>query len=592
MRACLAMALAWAGGFGLPGPPELALPLLAITIVLGWWLRAEPERPPSRAAGVLAMLALAVVLGLLARTLGRVAIATPAALWSVPIAALALLIGKRRPTRRTELALAPTLLCLALLAGLFGASFEAAGAQANGRVYGSPILGVHPRQAVAVRIDGYGPHDIIADDYVDPPGGQGYDPSRWAAHLEAELHAIATLHYADGPARARAAYAGAEVEVHEALVPEADRELHASLLGIEVRSGTSGEGSTVEFVCPGQPLDPRSDSASGAIARSCPRKYLPDGSTGLGLAARFPGHVQVVGRDRARLARALGWPSGDAKFDRRALALESGLWLIAIALACWLLARTRDRSEAAPVGMGMLGSAIAGLLLLALLVPPSLATADRGGPTVLAILLLLLPARAQRERGALPCALLLALLAASPLAGRGDALELLAVTRDGLFELGLAWPTAAALAGSLAASVLTIGAGISAAALISCTRALHDPIRRERRHTIALSLVVTLACAIALALRKPVDDLPLLQGAAALLTLALFRLRSRPQQLALALVCTLAAAAPILDGDARNWVAFGLVGLATLLCLGLGLGLGFGSPFTGRSGPDAKPQPD
>ncbi|HVI00170.1 MAG TPA: hypothetical protein VM869_15745, partial [Enhygromyxa sp.] len=540
-----------------------------------FWLRPNPperaEAEPStirvrRGVELLGLLALAVLLGLLARTLGRVLIATPAALWSLPIAALVLVIG----TRRRSLALAPMLVAAALAAALLGASFEAAGPQPNGREYGSPVLGVHPRQAVAVRIDGFGPHDIIADDYVDPPGGQGYDPQRWAARLEAELHAIAALHYAEGPARARAAYANAEVEVHEALVPAHERELHASLLGLEIRSGTIGEGSTVELVCPGQPLDPRGGSASAAVDRSCPRKYLPDGSTGLGLAARFPGHTQVVGRDRARLAGLLGWPSGDAKADRRALALESGAWLLMLVIVAWLLARARDRSEAARGGAVMIGIAMVATLALALLVPPS-ASSTHGGPTLLAIVLLLMPTHGKREPAALPCALLLALLAASPLAGHGDALELLAITRDGLFDLGLAWPIASAIAGSLAAVVLTIGAGISAVALIDRSHA------RERRHTGALVLALALACGLGLALRKPVDDLPLLQGAGALLTLALVRMRSRPQQLALALACTAAAVAPILDGDARNPIVLALVGLAAVLCLGLGSALGFRS---------------
>lgn len=572
-RACLAMAIAWAGGFGLPGPPTLALPLLAIAVALGWWMTPDLERPTTRGAGIVGMLALALLLGLLARTLGRVVITTPATLWSLPIIGLALVIAGRRRAA-WELALAPILVALALAASVFGASFEGAGPQPHGRVYGSPVLGVHPRQAIAVRIDGHGPHDIIADDYVDPPGGQGYDPARWAEHLETELHAIAEQHYADGPARARAAYAGAEVEVHEALVPAAERDLYGSLLGLEIRSGTLGEGSMVELVCPGQPLDPRSDTID-TTARSCPRKYLPDGSTGLGLAARFPGYTQIVGRDRARLARWLGWPSGDAKQDRRALALESGAWLLTITLACWLLARSRERGDAvARRGAMTIGLALLSLLAIALLVPPSDASTDHGGATLLAILLLLIPARAKSERAALPyalaCALVLVLLAASPMVGRGDAIELLAITRDGLFELGLAWPIASALAGSLAAAALTIGAGISAGALIDRARAVGD-LGRERRHAALLALLAALAVGLGLALRKPVDDLPLLHGAAALLTLALFRLRSRPQQLALTLVCTAAAAAPLLEGQARNPVALTLVGVATLLCLVLGL---------------------
>ncbi|MFO7564631.1 MAG: hypothetical protein R6X02_18455 [Enhygromyxa sp.] len=583
-RACLAMALAWAGGFGLPGPMAVGLPLLLLAIGLGWWMKVGEDEAPG-GSRVLEMVALALLLGLLGRALGRVVIATPAALWSLPVVGLGLVIAGRRSSAWFPwLALALT--GLALAAAIFGASFEAAGVHAQGRIYSTPILGVHPRQAVAVRIDGFGPHDIVADDYVDPPGGQGYDPERWAAKLEAELHAIAERNYAEGPARARAAYAEARVELREAMVPPFERDFYTSLLSVEVRSGTAGEGSTVEFVCPGQPLDPRARPASGAIGRSCPRKYLVDGSAGLGLASRFAGHTQVIGRDRARLARLLGWPSGDAKHDRRLLALESGAWLLVVALGGWLLGRRRELGELAGPAVGMIGVATVGLLLLALLAPSSEARSaldPHGGPTVLAILLLLIPARRDHEPAALPCALLLAILAAAPLAGRGDALELLAITRDALLDLGLAWSSATALAGSLATVALTIGAAISAAALVDRSRAVRVGDERERRHAGALiSLGLVLACGLALALRKPADDLALLQSAAALLVLGVGSPRgaalrfapgsvSRLRQLVLALVCAAAAAAPILDGDARSPVALGVAGLVALLCLAVGL---------------------
>ena len=149
--------------------------------------------------------------------------------------------------------------------------------------------------------------------------GRDHGTAATVARLESELHAIAEHHYAEGPARAHAAYSGAEVEIHEAIVAATERELYSSMLGVEVHSGTIGEGSTGEFVCPGQPLDPRGVAASAAIGRSCPRKYMADGSAGLGLASRFPGYTQVIGRDRVRLARVLGWPSGDAAIDRRTL---------------------------------------------------------------------------------------------------------------------------------------------------------------------------------------------------------------------------------------------------------------------------------
>jgi hypothetical protein len=302
------------------------------------------------------------------------------------------------------------------------------------------------------------------------------------------------------------------------------------------------------------------------LERIFEKRVGADGSTGLGLAARFPGHTQVVGRDRVRVAHALGWPSGDRVTDRRLLALESGIWLLVLVVACWLLGRSRELGEAARVSEGMVGCALLVVVLLALLSPSHATAAAHGGPTVLAILLVLVPARRDTEPAALPCALALALLAMSPLAGSGDAIELLASTRDGLLELGLSWSTAVALAGSLAVVVLAVGGGIAAAALIERARA------RERQHTAEmLTLALALACGIGLALRKPTDDLALLQSAAALLTLALVRLRSPAQQVALALVCAAATAAPILDGEARNPVALGLVGLAVLLCLGLGL---------------------
>jgi hypothetical protein len=338
-------------------------------------------------------------------------------------------------------------------------------------------------------------------------------------------------------------------------------------------------------VCPGQPLDPRAAPASAAVARSCPRKYLADGSAGLGLASRFPGHTQVIGRDRARLARALGWPSGDASHDRRSLALESGAWLLALVLGGWLVGRRRDLDEMARSTAGVIGLATVSLLLLALLSSPTLAAHEvgHGGPTLLAILLVLIPGR--RELPALPCALLLALLAAAPLAGSGDAVVLVAIIRDRLLDLGLGWSLATALAGSLATVALTIGAGISAAALLDRSRPSRDPDSRERRHAAWISLALALACGLGLALRKPVDDLALLPGAAALLVLGTYRMRSGPQQMALTLVCAVAAAAPILDGDARSPVAVGLVGLLVLLCLGVGLGPG------SRRGPSPAAEP-
>jgi hypothetical protein len=209
--------------------------------------------------------------------------------------------------------------------------------------------------------------------------------------------------------------------------------------------------------------------------------------------------------------------------------------------------------------------ACVGLLLLALWVPPSDSAIERGGPTLLAILLVSVPTRTEpKDKLGLACALLLALMAAAPLAGRGDVLELVAIARDGLLELGIGWPLASALAGSLATLALMIGVGISAAALSQGSAG------SEPRH-VWISLGLALVCGLGLALRKPVEDLPLLQGAAAVLVLGLLRPRSRPRRWVLALACAAAAAAPILEGDARSPVALGVLGLAVLLCLALAL---------------------
>jgi hypothetical protein len=103
-----------------------------------------------------------------------------------------------------------------------------------------------------------------------------------------------------------------------------------------------------------------------------------------------------------------------------------------------------------------------------------------------------------------PLAGLLALLAASPLAGTGDALALLDATVDPLvLGLGLGWSTSRALAGGLA--VLALAAGLGA-----CAGALFEPREARRGRPEAIRFALALAVAVALALRKPADDLALL----------------------------------------------------------------------------------
>jgi hypothetical protein len=571
-RISLAIAVAWAGGFGSFAGSGWSRLAAGLALVLGCvWLR-ERVRESDSDAGRGAMhewvrvLALALLLGLLARALGRVSIEVPSALWSLPIAALGLLFGRGDRSRRAALALP-----LALAAALFGSWFEARGPQPSGLVHSGPIIGVHPRQVVAVRIDGFGPHDLVVDDYVDPPGGAGYEPEEWAAWLELELHAIAQTHYAEGPARAREAFARAEVRVVDAVVPPAEQHAYPSQLGVEVRSGTTGEGSKVEFVCPGQTLG-SSRSAAPEPSRACPRKYVVDGSTGLGLSSRFPGYTEVRGRDRARLATWLGWPHADARRDRRSLALESGAWLVLLVVGAAALARRTQIDERAST---LAGVAALGLALIAAIGSPTAIgsqmplDASASGPTLLAIAVLVLaPARDVEppERDlVLPTAGLLALLAASPLAGSGDVLALLDESLAPLvLGLGLDWATSRALAGSLCVLALVAGLGVCARELV------HS---RERRHErrISIRFALALVVAVALALRKPTDDLALLQGAGALLLASTLHVRSGPLRLAFALAlvlaCALGPALTLARDGAVAPVALGSAILASLGCL-------------------------
>ena len=584
----MAIALAWAGAFGSwtgTGGARLAA-ALAVWAGFAWlrrftWLRdsGNDGDASDRLTSTLRLLALAGLLALLARTLARTLVAVPAALWCVPVIGAAMLLGDASTTARRLGA--GLLAALALVAALVGARFEAHGVQSRGAVVSGPIIGVHPRQAVAVEIDGFGPHDIVVDDYVEPVhiDQPHYDPQAWAEWLERELHAIAETHYADGPARARAAYAEAEVVVVDAVVPPAQREAYPSLLGVEVRSGTTGEGSTVAFVCPGQVRGP--GRHGGHPTHACPRKYVVDGSTGLGLSSRFPGYTEIRGRDRARLGQWLGWPSGDAQRDRRSLALESGLLLalllaLGIGLAVTDLARTQT-------------SAIMAALALLLAVVVALTHAGDGldgraiGPTWLALGLLALaeppePAEPTTARtwldtlARLVPAGAIVLVSASPLAGRGDALALLDAIADTLvLDWGLAWAPSRALAGGL--GVLAVSAGVWACADALVNRDVEGARGSEPRHAPRrwIGIAVVALVGVAVALRKPVDDLPLLHGVGALLIAASLRTRRRAIALAGAIAGSLLAALPVLGaiatGDPLGPVAWTVDLLAAAACL-------------------------
>jgi hypothetical protein len=448
---------------------------------------------------------------------------------------------------------------LALLAGTaLGELLEREGPTPRGRVDSSPLLGVHPRQAVAITIDGYGPHDVIADDFVEPSGVQGHDPQRWAARLESELHAIAARHYAEGPARAREAFGAAEVIVVTPALPPEDAALLAHVIGIEVRSGTRGEGSSVEFGCPGAVLDPRRDA--GPRTSECPHKYARDGSTGLGLSPRWPGYTELRGRDRLRPARLLGWPSGSPELDTRLLALElAGLALASLAGLALLAGLARAHTTQPLDGLAWLAALlVVGLALLADATPGPV-----HAPSAMLVLVAWLgvgTGAGMRERARLGRLLGLAtilIVGLSPLRGSVGVVALGEALHEPLvLVLGTSWSSARALVGLLLALALLPGT-------IACTRELADARRPARAWLLAALLL------LALGPRKPADDPALLACAVALL-LATSLGGPRPGARVLAIALGLAAALPLLGPGSRDLVGLALVAGLALLTLVVG----------------------
>lgn len=547
-RRALAIACLAASGIVLPGSGPLGWPLAAI-VCAGWlsWqgLGAPSLRPPSQHPRC-ESLALALLLALLLRSLARVLVSVPMLVPGLVLALLVLgLVAGRSGARATSLVL------VALVAGTaLGERLEREG-PTQGRVDSSPLLGVHPRQAVAITIDGYGPHDVIADDFVEPSGVQGHDPQRWAARLESELHAIAARHYAEGPARAREAFAAATVVVvTPALVPEDAAKL-AIVTGIAVRSGTRGEGSSVAFGCAGAVLDPRRDA--GPHASECPHKYARDGSTGLGLSPRWPGYTELRGRDRLRLATLLGWPNGTPEHDAQVLALE--LALLALALLAALAWISRGTSRPTLDGLALLAALLVVGLALLDARPPALAR-DPSAMLVLAPLLFV----GRRDRGRPSVGLLLALAlivigGGSALAGHAGVVALgEALLEPLVLELGASWSLARGTAGLLLALALLPGA-------IACARELGAPPHPRRTPWLLVAGLL-----LVLGPRKPGDDPALLACAVALL-LATSLTAARPGARVVAVALALAAALPLLGPGSRDFVGLAVVAGLALLTL-------------------------
>lgn len=361
----------WRGGW---------LPLLAIVVavVTGELLRrrmsaqvsarAWPDRLREApvtvrlAVALLVMLPAAVLVAVAARGIASLVVAHPGSLWGVLLAAFggALLIIPRTARVRWPLALA---FAVGIpVAGVAGARFEAAGPDARGWVFSGPLLGIHPFQSTAVLVDGYGPHDLPINDFVEPDGARGYGPDELADALEHALHRIADLHYADGPARAYQAFAEARVTattthaVRERLDREPVEPLQFRLL---VESGTAGRGSSVEFRCPGIRDDARGPAKDNVIKRMCPTKYVSEASAGLGMTGRWAGYTEKRGGERVGISRVLARVRTDDAAGRKGIEQEVrwGAWIVLVMCVGFFVSRRtgRDTREGALAVTGATG---------------------------------------------------------------------------------------------------------------------------------------------------------------------------------------------------------------------------------------------
>jgi hypothetical protein len=296
-------------GWGLPVVAVLVLVALSVWRDAGGAYREDDTLGPGRLAAVaLVWLSGSVLIAAAVGIAAAITIAFPGAIWALPVVVLGTFAaGWAGPRARLPVAIGMALLVPA--AGIFGARYEESAEHARGWAHSGPIHGIHPFQMTSVSIDGYGPFDLPINDYVEPEGTRGYSPQTYADAVERALHAIADIHFAQGPARARRAFAAATVEasslpaVEETLGVSPGAETQPRVL---VTSGSWGQHSTVQFVCPGKRDEAGGPDPDDLLNRMCPSKYAAEASAGLGVTGRWPGYTEARGQPRVGLAPARG----------------------------------------------------------------------------------------------------------------------------------------------------------------------------------------------------------------------------------------------------------------------------------------------
>lgn len=291
-----------------------------------------------RTLAILWILLGGIVCALVARVIGALVMAFPAVVWSLLALVGAAVVGTRVRSSAYKWIAA----VVVIATSLWGTRFEAASSGARGYAQTGPILGVHPFQSTSIAIDGFGPFDLPVNDFVEPDGSRGYGPEALAGVMQNALHKMAEVHFASGPARARQAFAGAQVEVvrtppvQERLdrPSEADEDVR-----LVVHSGTVGQRSRVAFACPGRRLDPRGMLPDRVLEQMCPDKYTSEASAGLGVTGRWTGYVEVPGNERLGLGPVLGWTRSNDPLGRRQTLREQWGWawiVLVLGLACAL----------------------------------------------------------------------------------------------------------------------------------------------------------------------------------------------------------------------------------------------------------------